>query len=358
MRNRRVRRVVRGWRIPDKTKEARLSEISTRIGQKIQASGPETLCLTGNEAIVRAALDAGVRFVSGYPGTPASEIGDIFREVSEGRGIRYEDSVNEKVAIETAFTASLLGVRSLASMKHLGLAYAGDPVGTISYMGTNGGFVIVSGGDPGLIVSPNEQDQRYTARMIHMPVFDPASPQEAHDMCRYAFSFSEQTRLPVLLRTTIQVNFARGIVETGGLPDRLPRLPYEKSPGNHVPIPSNARRMRVSLEKRIAQAAAILAESPFFPTFGQGKLGILTSGVPLTYVLDAVAELGIEDDVRVVHLGCVYPVPPRVLEDLLQTTERILVVEELLPFVEEMLKVKAQETGFGGAILGKSSGHL
>ncbi|MCK4775804.1 MAG: indolepyruvate ferredoxin oxidoreductase subunit alpha, partial [Candidatus Krumholzibacteria bacterium] len=179
-----------------------MSAISTRIGQKIQGSGAEKLCLTGNEAIVRGALEAGVGFVSGYPGTPASEIGDIFREISADRGIRYEDSVNEKVAIETAFTASLLGVRSLASMKHLGLAYAGDPIGTIPYVGTTGGFIIVSGGDPGLIVSPNEQDQRYTARMLQMPVFDPASPQDAHSMCRYAFAFSEQTRLPVLVRTT------------------------------------------------------------------------------------------------------------------------------------------------------------
>jgi indolepyruvate ferredoxin oxidoreductase alpha subunit len=181
--------------------------MATLIGQKIQACGPTKLSLTGNEAIVRGALEAGVRFVSGYPGTPASEIGDIFREISADCDIRYEDSVNEKVAIETAFTASILGFRSLASMKHLGLAYAGDPIGTIPYVGTSGGFVVVSGGDPGLIVSPNEQDQRYTARMLNMPVFDPASPQEACDMSRFAFSFSEQTRLPVLIRTTIQVNF-------------------------------------------------------------------------------------------------------------------------------------------------------
>jgi indolepyruvate ferredoxin oxidoreductase alpha subunit len=337
-----------------------LSATSTRIGRKIQASSPEKLCLTGNEAIVRAALEAGVGFVSGYPGTPASEIGDIFREVAADRGIQYEDSVNEKVAVETAFTASLLGVRSLASMKHLGLAYAGDPIGTIPYVGTSGGYVIVSGGDPGLIVSPNEQDQRYTARMIHMPVFDPASPQEAYDMCRYAFSFSEQTRLPVLIRTTIQVNFARGVVETGELPAQMqiPRIPFTKSPEAHVPIPMNARRMRSELEKRIAQAAAILADSPFYPSFGGGKLGILTSGVPLTYVLDAVAELGCEDKVKVLHLGCVYPIPRHLLEEFLGSTERVLVVEELLPFVEEILKVKAQELGFNGPILGKSSGHL
>jgi len=333
----------------------------TVIGQKIRAGGPTKLSLTGNEAIVRGALEAGVGFVSGYPGTPASEIGDIFREISADYGISYEDSVNEKVAIETAFTASLLGFRSLASMKHLGLAYAGDPIGTIPYVGTSGGFVIVSGGDPGLIVSPNEQDQRYTARMLNMPVFDPASPQDACDMSRFAFSFSEQTRLPVLIRTTIQVNFSRGVVSTGELPNaatRAKRIPYTKSPQAHVPIPMNARRMRADLEVRIGKAASVLSDSGFFPRFGNGKLGILTSGVSLNYVLDAVTELGCEDAVSVLYLGCVYPLPPGLLNEFLDTTERVLVVEELLPFVEETLKVAAQEAGFKGPISGKASGHL
>jgi indolepyruvate ferredoxin oxidoreductase alpha subunit len=269
--------------------------------------------------------------------------------------------VNEKVAIETAFTASILGFRSLASMKHLGLAYAGDPIGTIPYVGTTGGFVVVSGGDPGLIVSPNEQDQRYTARMLNMPVFDPASPQDACDMSRFAFSFSEQTRLPVLIRTTIQVNFARGVVTTGELPNaatRAKRIPYTKSPQAHVPIPMNARRMRADLEVRIGKAASILSDSGFFPRFGNGKLGILTSGVSLNYVLDAVAELGCEDAVSVLYLGCVYPLPPGLLIEFLDTTQRILVVEELLPFAEETLKVTAQEAGFRGPIVGKASGHI
>jgi indolepyruvate ferredoxin oxidoreductase alpha subunit len=335
--------------------------MGTVIGRKIQVSGPTKLSLTGNEAIVRGALEAGVRFVSGYPGTPASEIGDIFREISADCDIRFEDSVNEKVAIETAFTASILGFRSLASMKHLGLAYAGDPIGTIPYVGTTGGFVVVSGGDPGLIVSPNEQDQRYTARMLKMPVFDPASPQDACDMSRFAFSYSEQTRLPVLIRTTIQVNFSRGVVLTGELPKpaaRTKRIPYTKSPQAHVPIPMNARRMRAELETRIEKAASLLSDSGFFPRFGDGKLGILTSGVSLNYVLDAVAELGCEDDVSVLHLGCVYPLPPGLLNEFLDTTQRILVVEELLPFAEETLKVTAQDAGFTGSIVGKASGHL
>ena len=316
------------------------------------------MCLTGNEAIVRGALEAGIGFVSGYPGTPASEIGDIFRDVSAHFGIRYEDSVNEKVAVETAFAAALLGVRSLAAMKHLGLASAGDPAGTIPYIGTHGGFVIVSGGDPGLIVSPNEQDQRYAARMMQMPVFDPATPGHALEMTRFAFSFSEQTRLPVLIRTTIQVNFARGVVETRPLPGAPSRLPFEKNPGGHVPIPSNARRMRRELADRIRLAESLLTGSPLFTRTGSGPLGIVTSGVSVNYVLDAIEEMGLEDAVQVLHLGCVYPVPAEVMEGMFASCERLLVVEELLPFVEETLKSAAHEQGYTGRIDGKSSGHI
>jgi indolepyruvate ferredoxin oxidoreductase alpha subunit len=332
--------------------------MSTVIARKIQRRDPGKLSLTGNEAIVRGALEAGVGFASSYPGTPASEIGDIFREIAADAGIRYEDSINEKVAVETAFTASLLGVRSMASMKHLGLAYAGDPIGTIPYVGITGGFVVVSGGDPGLIVSPNEQDQRYTARMLQMPVFDPATPQDASDMSRYGFELSEKTRLPVLIRTTIQVNFARGVVATHRLPETLPRKPYAKSPRAHVPIPMNARRMRAELEGRIREAAAALADSPFYPRFGDGKLGVVTSGVSLNYVLDAVTELGCEEAVSVLHLGCVYPLPPGLLKNFLEDVERVLVVEELLPFAEETLKVTAQEVGFTGSIFGKATGEV
>ncbi len=335
-----------------------MSAIPETIGDKLTARAPGRHCLTGNEAIVRGALEAGVGFVSGYPGTPASEIGDIFRDVSPDSGIQFEDSINEKVALETAFTASLLGVRALAAMKHLGLAYAGDPLGTIPYVGVNGGCVIVSGGDPGLLVSPNEQDQRYVARMIHVPVFDPAGPQEALEMSRFAFSLSEQTSLPVLLRTTIQVNFARGIVTTGELPESRPRRAYRKSPREHVPIPANARRMRKALAERILRAEGILAGSSFYPRFGKGKFGILTCGAPLNYVIDAVEELGYREDTQVLYLGCVYPVPGQVLESFLRDVESVLVVEELLPFAEESLKVKAQETGFAGPIFGKTTGHL
>src|SRR3990170_1905882 len=156
--------------------------------------------LLGDEAIVRGALEAGVAFASGYPGTPSSEVTDSFARVASVRGIHFEYSVNEKVALEMAFAASLAGARSLCAMKHLGLMYAGDPLSTIPYLGVVGGMVIVSAGDPSCHTSPNEQDQRHLGRMLHIPTLDPSTPQEAYAMTRLAFDLSERSRLPVLLR--------------------------------------------------------------------------------------------------------------------------------------------------------------
>jgi len=138
------------------------------------------VCLLGNLAIVRGALEAGVQFVSCYPGTPASEVGDTFARIARDADVLFEYSVNEKIAVETAFAACLTGARALCSMKHLGLNYAGDPVSTIPYVGVEGGMVIVSAGDPSAITSPNEQDQRHFTRFLYYPIFDPATPDDAH----------------------------------------------------------------------------------------------------------------------------------------------------------------------------------
>ena len=198
--------------------------------QRLLTSRPgERLCLLGNEAIVRGALEAGVRFVSGYPGTPASEIGDTFAKLHQEAGVHFEWSVNEKVALETAFGAAMMGARSLCHMKHLGLAYAGDPLGTIPLVGVAAGMVIVSAADPGMVVSPNEQDQRHLAKMNKIPVLEPCSPAEVRAMTRFAFTLSEETGLPVILRTTPRVAHTRGVLETEEIPvaSRLTGVPAQ-----------------------------------------------------------------------------------------------------------------------------------
>ena len=153
--------------------------------------------LLGNEAIVRGALEAGVAFACGYPGTPSSEVTDSFARIAPAAGVVFEYSINEKVALEMAYAAALGGARSICAMKHLGLMVAGDPLSTIPYMGVKAGMVIVSAGDPSCRTSPNEQDQRHLASMLHVPMLDPSTPAEARDMARFAFHLSEIGRAHV-----------------------------------------------------------------------------------------------------------------------------------------------------------------
>jgi indolepyruvate ferredoxin oxidoreductase alpha subunit len=299
-----------------------------------------------------------VGFVSGYPGTPASEIGDVFSRIHREAGVHFEWSVNEKVALETAFGASLMGARSLCHMKHLGLAYAADPLGTIPYVGVLGGMVIVSAGDPGLFVSPNEQDQRHLARMYMIPVLEPATPEEARAMTRFAFTLSEQTGLPLILRTTPRVAHTRGLTQVGEVEPAGPPPAFRRRPAELNPIPANARRMRVELDRRIARCEELLAESPFFGRTGSGRLGVLCAGAPLPLVLDQIDELQLDGRLTVQRAGATYPAPRSVLEDFLRSVDRVLVVEELTPFLEEQLRSLAYEVRPQVEILGKRTGHL
>ena len=226
----------------------------------LKARAGERLCVLGNDAIARGALEAGIRFVSGYPGTPASEIGDTFSRIHRDAGVHFEWSVNEKVALEVAFGAAIMGARALCHMKHLGLAYAGDPLGTIPYVGVLAGLVIVSAGDPGMVVSPNEQDQRHLGRMHMLPVLEPSTPAEACEMTRFAFTLSEETRLPVILRTTPRVAHTRGVVEARHVRDRGAPAAFRRRPAELTPIPVNARRMRADLDERLEKAEEMLAD--------------------------------------------------------------------------------------------------
>jgi indolepyruvate ferredoxin oxidoreductase alpha subunit len=313
--------------------------------------------MLGNLAIVRGALEAGVQFVSGYPGTPASEVGDTFARIAKDAGVLFEYSVNEKVAIEIAFGASLAGARSLVSMKHLGLNYAGDPIATMPYVGVEGGMVIVSAGDPSLITSPNEQDQRHLSRFLFYPIFDPATPEDARKMTRAAFDLSELTRLPVLLRPTTRVCHTSGRVELGPLPSTKNFIRFEKAPERHVPLPENARRMRKELSARYALAEKWLGRSEFYPRNGSGKRGIITSGVATAYVREVASELHLEAEVSLLQIGA-YPIPESVLADFLTSVDSVLVVEELTPFVEDWVSLHAFRTGRQIPIYGKETGHF
>jgi len=315
-------------------------------------AGEQRLFL-GNEAIVRGALEAGVALVSTYPGTPASEIGDRCYEISRQTDLYFEYSVNEKVALEVAAGAAASGWRSLCSMKHVGLNVAADTLMTLAYVGVKAGMVIVSADDPSLFSSQNEQDNRYYAKMAGLPMLEPASPQEAKEMTRAAFALSEELKLPVLLRTTTRVNHTRGPVTLGKLaPGAAPGF-FVKEPFSKVMVPMVARKAHARLLEAEAQAAALAEASPFNSIRGKGVWGVVTSGVSSNYVEDALAELGLQDRVQVLKLGFTQPLPVNLILKFLGPLERVLVVEELEPFLEEALRAIAQSQGLTLPIQGK-----
>ena len=310
--------------------------------------------LLGNEAIVRGALEAGISFATTYPGTPSSEIGDNFYRISQETDIYFEYSVNEKVALETAAAASTSGLRTMCSMKHVGLNVASDALMTLAYVGVKGGMVIVSADDPSMHSSQNEQDNRLYARFAGIPMLEPANSQEALDMAREAFALSESYKIPVLLRTTTRVNHGRSVVEVGRLQDSTAKGSFEKDPLNLVPVPMVARRLHIELLEKLEKLRVEANGSSFNRVEGQGTWGVVTSGVSYNYVMDAIRELNIADQVQVLKLGMTYPFPEELCLDFIGKVNKVLVVEELEPFLEDMLRVAAQEHGLTVTIKGKS----
>lgn len=309
--------------------------------------------LLGNEAIVRGALEGNVRFVAAYPGTPSSEIIDRFYQVGPEANVYVEYSVNEKVSMETACAAAVSGVRSLCSMKHVGLNVAADAFMTLAYVGVKAGMVIVVADDPSLHSSQNEQDNRYYAKMAGVPMLEPATPEEARQMTVSALELSEKYQIPCILRTTTRVNHCRGPVTLGTIPTEVPAAEFTKDPFNLVVVPMVGRKLHLALLEKQPKLQREAEQSPFNFTTGEGKWGIVTNGVSYLYVLDAVRELGLENKIKILKLGFTYPHPNGLVRDFLQGLEKVLVVEELEPFIEEAVKVLAQEERLSVEIAGK-----
>jgi indolepyruvate ferredoxin oxidoreductase, alpha subunit len=323
------------------------------MSELLSGQAGERRLLLGNEAIVRGALEAGVSLAATYPGTPASEIGDRFYEISRQTDLIFEYSVNEKVALEVAAGAAAAGWRAMASMKHVGLNVAADALMTLGYLGVSGGLVIVSADDPSMFSSQNEQDNRYYAKLAGLPMLEPINPQEAKDMTRAAFALSEELGLPVLLRTTTRVNHTRGPVTLGELASRPGLGHFLKDPFSKVMVPDVAREAHARLLTRKAKARNRAESSPFNVLKGEGPWGVVTSGVAAAYVEDAILELGLADRVTLLKLGFTHPLPEKLIGDFLRRVERVLVVEELEPFLEEGLKAIAQAQGLTLPIQGK-----
>jgi indolepyruvate ferredoxin oxidoreductase alpha subunit len=312
-----------------------------------------THLLLGNEAIVRGALEAGIQVVTCYPGTPSSEVPDTFFRLSPDGKYYFEYSVNEKVALEVGGGAALAGAMTLTTMKHVGVNVAADPLMTLSYTGTPGGLVLLSADDPGCHSSQNEQDNRYYSRISGIPCFEPGTAQEAKDMTRDALRMSRELETPFILRTTTRINHLRGPVEFGSLKDLGKASGFKKNPSRFVPIPAFSRQMHVRLLERLEKLEALSEESAYNKISGNGKLGIIASGISRAYLADALADTGLESEVKILELGFTFPLPRKKLADFISSVDKVLVLEELEPFIENEIRIIAQKNGIKTEIIGK-----
>ena len=290
----------------------------------------QKVIMLGNEAIARGAYEAGVKVSAAYPGTPSTEISENLVKYKDD--IYAEWSPNEKVATEVAIGASVSGVRSMACMKHVGLNVAADPLYTVSYMGVNGGLVVIVADDPGLYSSQNEQDTRMVARAAQVPVLEPSDSMEAKEFMKFAYEISENFDRPVIFRTTTRLAHSQGLVE---LCDRVEPedKPYEKDIRKNVMMPGNAKLRHIEIEKRnleLAEAANTIAINKL--DMNDTKIGVITSGIPYQYVKEAIPN------VSVLKLGMVNPLPKKLIEEFAQKVETLYIVEELDPVIEEQVK--------------------
>jgi len=312
------------------------------------------MLLLGNEAIARGAIEAGVAFASTYPGTPSSEISLNLFQMSHESEMYFEYSTNEKVSLEVAAAAANAGVRSMCMMKHVGLNVAADPLLTLAYIGVKAGMVVLTADDPFMFSSQNEQDNRYYAKLAGIPLMEPSTIQEAKDLIGYAFELSEKLNEPVLFRTTTRINHSSGIVELGPITPPVTQGDFTKDPLNLVPVPVVARKLHVRLLENIETGRALADKSRYNFTAGDGPWGIICNGVSYNYVVDTVAELGIDDKVTILRLGFSHPLPENLIKDFLKKCEKVLMVEEGEPYLEEAVKALAYETGLSLPINGKA----
>lgn len=308
------------------------------------------LLLMGNEAIARGAMEAGVSVAAGYPGTPSSEIIENLARASEARNMYVEWSVNEKVALETAAAASYAGLRSMAVMKQVGVNVASDFLLHLAQSGTRGGIVLVSCEDPGALSSTNEGESRFYAKTMEIPLLEPGDFQEAKDMTAWAFLLSEQIGNVVMLRSVTRLSHASGNVVVGDLPQlgvqacfkhHGPLLDAKEGP--IVNLPGMVHVLHLRQQEKLKKASGMFEVSPFNVYEGpeRPELLLITSSTCTLYCKEAVRLLGVQDRVGLLKLGTTWPLPNALLERHLSMSEQVLIVEEVLPFLEEHVQALA-----------------
>jgi len=310
--------------------------------------------LLGNEAIARGILEAGIGVVTTYPGTPASEIGDSISEIATEAGLYMEYSINEMVATEVAAGAANCGVRALTAMKHVGINVASDLIMTLAYAGVRGGCVIVTADDPECYSSQNEQDNRFFALFSSLPCLEPSNPQEAKDMTISAVEISEKLELPVLLRTTTRVSHTRGPVVYGKLTKPQLKGRFIKDVKRLVMVPANSRPKHDVFLKKVEEAKETSEKSPYNKVVREGKgrkIGVISSSSAYNYAVEAIDLMGL--DANILKLGMTYPLPEKMIGRFLKRHKKIIVIEELEPYLEIQVKAIAKDSAPNIEIYGK-----
>ncbi len=283
--------------------------------------------MQGNSAAARGLYEAGCCLASSYPGTPSTEITE---EAAKFNEIYCEWAPNEKVAMETAFGASLAGVRSFCGMKHVGLNVAADPLFTVSYTGINAGMIICVADDPGMHSSQNEQDSRHYARSAKLPMLEPSDSQESLEFFKRAFDMSEEFDSPVIIKMCTRIAHSQSLVETGERVE-LNARPYGENIAKYVMMPGNAIKRHPIVEERMRKLQE-LAENIDINRIESGRdnsIGIITSSTSYQYVKEACGDL-----YPVLKLGMIWPLPDEKIKSFAKSVKRLIIVEELDPFIE------------------------
>jgi len=296
--------------------------------------------MLGDHAVAQGAYEAGIKVAAAYPGTPSTEITEYIANFNE---VNAEWSVNEKVSMEVGIGAAMAGKRALVAMKHVGLNVAADPLFTFSYTGVNAGLAVVVADDPGMHSSQNEQDSRYYAQSAHVPMLEPADSQEAKDFTMLAYELSEKYDTPVFVRLTTRIAHARSFVEIGKRKEV--EYPYKQDISKYVMVPANARKRHPAVEERERRLSHDINGGLFggginkieYGGAGANKIGIVCSGAVYQYVKEALL------DFPVFKLGMVYPIAFESIREFAGKCEKLVVVEELEPFIENALKANGIE---------------
>jgi indolepyruvate ferredoxin oxidoreductase alpha subunit len=287
--------------------------------------------LSGNEALALGAYHAGVQVATAYPGTPSTE---ILENIARFQDIHAEWSTNEKVAMEVAMGAAYTGVRAMVSMKHVGLNVASDPFMAASYTGIIGGLVVISADDPQIHSSQNEQDNRHYARLAKVPMLEPTDSQDAYELMNYAYDISEEFDTPVVVRSTTRISHSKSVVKVNrSRSAKNSQAAFHFNQPKYVMLPVYALPRHAAIEERMVKLAEYAETFPLNQVInGNSRLGIVASGIAYQYAREVFPEASF------LKLAMTWPLPEKLIKDFAGSVERLIVIEELDPFLEQNIK--------------------